>query len=98
MEPTSPLYMNSETPKTVFSTKFIEAPKRLNDESLCVNTVYHQPTSSGNNLHSKIKIVLKNTLNYTIFFYTLWGTFQFIYGGLFSWYMHIAFLVLVLVC
>ena len=32
--------INSETPKTVFSTKFIVAPKRLNDESLSTAQSY----------------------------------------------------------
>src|SRR5690554_2628008 len=82
----------NKKPTEVFSTKFIVAPKRLNDEFSCVNTE-HLPTTSQkekstNNTDDKIKKNINHPPNYTLFFYTLWGIFQFISGGLFDWYMH----------
>src|SRR5690554_4234278 len=81
----------NKKPTEVFSTKFIVAPKRLNDEFSCVNTE-HLPTTSQkekstNNTDDKIKKNINHPPNYTLFFYTLWGIFQFISGGLFDWYM-----------
>lgn len=90
MEPISPLYPNSEKRKKVFSTKFILALQRLNDEFLCVNTAYHLPTLTKVNHKvdhiNKFKKGIIHPAKYSIFFYTLWGTFQFISGGLFDWY------------
>ena len=93
MRTTSPLYTESEIPKRVFSTKFIVASQRLNDEFLCVNTAQHSLTLPNINPNSDINDKIKNVINYaqvyTSFFYTLWGTFQFISGGLFDWYQQI---------
>src|SRR5690554_6626243 len=83
----------NKKPTEVFSTKFIVAPKRLNDEFSCVNTE-HLPTTSQkekstNNTDDKIKKKHKSpTKLYPIFLYLvgdfsihIWGTFRLVSAG-----------------